>query len=482
MENEAASDLSRLASLLKSKPEKVMLFIEGEVPRYDISAGNFIIFEYLKIFARNGYRVIFWPHDRKRPEPYSNELEQMGVQVVSGQLSFQDFIEEFGGFLDVAILCRPDISACYIDPVKANASARIIYFAHDLHFLRERRSALARASAAEAIQALMTEAAELAVMRKAEASLFFNRSEIGVVAREAPEVKATLIPWIQGLNDRGRLPFADRRGLVFLGGFQHQPNADAVTWFHDAVYPLIKNEIHNIGVKVIGGHVPAEIMELDCEDFRVLGHVSSLDEPLQQARIFIAPLRFGAGFKGKIAMAQSYGLPVVTTGIGAEGMELKNGETALIAGNAAGFARQVCRLYRDEELWQQISGNSINYVKKMFSPEKAGGVIMPVIEGAAAAGSGAQTGGEPASKIEPGSDLDLVLNSFDILSRIYSRSREEVAQLNDFIQGLRQHIEQLGGEIKNRSDEIESIYTSRSWKIAVNLRSIRRLFIFTDKQ
>ena len=484
MENEAAYDLSRLASILEEKPAKVMLFIEGEVPRYDISAGHFIVFEYLKIFVKNGYQVIFWPHDRENPEPYCTQLQQMGVEIVFGrQLSFQDFIEEFGSRIDVSILSRPDITARYIDSISANSVSRIIYFAHDLHFLREYRTALARANTAEAVQALTTESTELAVMRKADACLFFNRNEIAVLAAKAPEIKTALIPWIQNLNDRGKREFADRRGLIFLGGFVHQPNADAVKWLHESIYPLIRKTIPDIEVNIIGGHAPPGIVALSDEHFQMLGHVKSLDEPFQQARVFIAPLRFGAGFKGKIAMAQSYGLPVVTTGIGAEGMELEDEKTALVADSAAGFARQVCRLYQNEELWEQISLNSVNYVKEMLSPEQAEQGIMPVITGAAAGGRDTRaTGAQLVAAADDGPDLELVTNSLDILSRIYLRSREEVGQLNDFIGELQKHIEHLGRELADRVEEIEKIHASNSWKATKPLRAARRILSSADKR
>lgn len=371
-------DISRL-SFLSEEARPVMLFIDAEVPQYDVAAGYFIINEYLKIFLKNGYKILYWPFNRIRTEPYTEEMQKMGIEVIYGDVPFQDFIEKTGRYVDVSIVCRPEIAASYMDSILAASKCKIIYFAHDLHFLRQSRQAEVESSEEAMAKALATKVEELGAMRKADISLLLSSSETSVVNSEDPKIKTATIPWIQGLNIKDYSGFDARRDIVFLGGFLHAPNVDAAKWFHDTVYPFIREADASIRVSIIGSHIPPEISDLHSGDFRVPGFVKNLDEYLNQARVFVAPMRFGAGIKGKIAMAESYGLPVVTTSIGAEGMGLVDGETALIADDPREFAEKVVRVYQDKGLWEKVSANAIQHVIDNFSPEAAEGVIMDII-------------------------------------------------------------------------------------------------------
>ena len=382
-------DQARLAAIDWER-EKVMLFIDGEVPQHDIAAGYFIVFEYLKIFLDNGYKVIFWPFNRIGVQPYTDELQQLGIEVIHGDASFDDFIRTWGEYIDISIVCRPEIASRHLDPIAEHSPGKIIYWAIDLYYLRQSRQAELTGSREEMDRALAVKAEEIANMRKADASLFFNPREVELVRREDAGINAHCVPWIQPLNvsPEARPAFAGRSGLLFLGGFRHNPNTDAVTWFHEEILPGVKKMIPDLETSIAGSHPPPEIRELDGADFHVLGFVEDLDSLMSAARVFIVPLRFGAGFKGKIAMAQSYGLPVVTTEVGAEGMGLRDGETALIADDAGEYAAQVARVYNDPGLWDIISRNSIRHVATEYSPGKAEAVIMDIIE-SLAAGTGA---------------------------------------------------------------------------------------------
>ncbi|MDD5693584.1 MAG: glycosyltransferase, partial [Patescibacteria group bacterium] len=150
-----------------------------------------------------------------------------------------------------------------------------------------------------------------------------------------------------------------------------KPNVDAVKWLKEDIYPLLKKE--KIVVKVVGSNPPKEVLDLGEKGFDILGFMSDedLDKLFSTSKVFISPLRFGAGFKGKIAKSISRGLPVVSTKIGAEGMGFKNNENILIADDANSFAESIIKLYLDQKLWEKISKNSIKHAKENYSYENA---------------------------------------------------------------------------------------------------------------
>jgi len=357
----------------RSKGKKVMLFMDNNVPMYDNDAGSFIAFKYLEIFNELGYKIIFWPNNLQRMMPYAETLQQMGIEVVYGLVSFRKFIKKNGGKIDVAIVSRPHVAQANLDLIAKNSPAKIIYIPHDLHYLRESRAAEIAKDPKMRKKAAETKMTEETIMRKVSVSLFFSDKEVDLVRKEFSGISADVIPWIQEIENENPKPSESRKDLIFMGGFIHRPNADAVKWFHDEIFPKVKSRIPDIQVTIYGSNPSEEILQMNSADFKVAGFIEekNVKNIFDCAKIFVAPLRYGAGFKGKIAKAMSHGLPVVTTDIGAEGIGLKNGFSALIANDADAFANMVEKLYKDSMLWSEISKNSIEHVRNNFSVKNA---------------------------------------------------------------------------------------------------------------
>jgi glycosyltransferase involved in cell wall biosynthesis len=172
--------------------------------------------------------------------------------------------------------------------------------------------------------------------------------------------------------------FNERKDIMFIGSFLHQPNEDAVLYFVKEVFPLIKKKIPDVKFFVVGSDPLDSILKLDSETIKVTGYVKDVLPYFENCRVFVAPLRYGAGMKGKIGQSMAYGLPVVTTTIGAEGIGLKNDVNALIADEPEEFADSVIRLYTDEELWEGISMNAIEHIERNYSKEAIGRKISEV--------------------------------------------------------------------------------------------------------
>ncbi|MBL8055901.1 MAG: glycosyltransferase, partial [Anaerolineales bacterium] len=149
--------------------------------------------------------------------------------------------------------------------------------------------------------------------------------------------------------------FEARQAVVFVGGFQHQPNVDAVLFFARSVWPEVVRHLPEARFRIVGPDAPAAVQALASRTIEVVGHVADLTPVLNAARLAVAPLRYGAGMKGKVVQALAAGLPVVTTPIGAEGLPVVPGRHALVAETPADLAQAVIRAYTDAALWQQLA-------------------------------------------------------------------------------------------------------------------------------
>jgi glycosyltransferase involved in cell wall biosynthesis len=175
-------------------------------------------------------------------------------------------------------------------------------------------------------------------------------------------------------------PFSARRDLVFVGYFVHRPNVDAVLWFVRESWPLVRRQLPDVRLHVIGRDPPAEVVALASDMIHVHGQVPQLEALLDSARVMVAPLRYGAGVKGKITQALSRGLPVVATPVGVEGIGLRDGEEVLVADGPAEFATSVTRLYTDAALWERLSQGALAHAREHLSVEAVGRRVDSLLE------------------------------------------------------------------------------------------------------
>jgi glycosyltransferase involved in cell wall biosynthesis len=183
-----------------------------------------------------------------------------------------------------------------------------------------------------------------------------------------PESRIEVVPTIHELRDIGK-PFDERTDLLFIGNLAHKPNEDAVLFFMREVYPKLRQLLPNIRLDIIGDNPSPAIAAYDSGEVRIRGYVPDVEPYLRNARVFIAPLRFGAGIKGKVGEAMAHGIPVVTTSIGAEGFGLIHEQDVMIADDPASFAAAINQLYTQRELWERVAYNSRLRIAKHFTPE-----------------------------------------------------------------------------------------------------------------
>jgi len=367
-----------------SRCRKHVLVFDWTLPTPDRDSGSLRMANLLQILGSLDCRVTLFPVNDHLLQPYLGQLQQQGVFVPCGPGSMPMglFLKEYGRYFDLVIVSRVNVGTVCMDLVKRYCPhALVVFDTVDLHFLREqRRAELENSDAARAV-ARATKQNELRLMRQADLTLVVSPVEVDLLRREAPETEVRILSNIHLLHDRGN-SFADRKDLLFIGHFRHSPNVDAVQWFVGEVFPKIRQRLTGVQLYVIGSHPPDELRTVAeaAEGVRLLGFVEDVEPCLRSCRLSVVPLRYGAGVKGKINTSMSYGLPVVSTTIGCEGMFLQDGVDVLVADDADAFADAVCRSYEDEQLWEQLSRAGRENVEQHFSFEVAAATVRQIVE------------------------------------------------------------------------------------------------------
>jgi glycosyltransferase involved in cell wall biosynthesis len=286
---------------------------------------------------------------------------------------------ERGGEFDLVVLSRHYIAARHMATVRAFAPHALIAFdTVDLHFLREERLADLDASRTARGAAAAKRTEELALIRRADVTLVVSDVERDLLADLAPQAKVIVLSNIHDRHEHGR-PFAQRAGLLFVGGFRHPPNTDAVLWYANDVLPRIRTSLPGVKSYIVGADPPATIRSLATDDLVIAGFVPDLTPYLEGCRVSISPLRYGAGVKGKVNQAMSFGLPVVATTPSIEGMHLRPGSDVLVGDDPAAFADAVVLAYRDQALWERLAAGGRDNVSRHFSPEVATAAITELL-------------------------------------------------------------------------------------------------------
>ncbi len=219
-------------------------------------------------------------------------------------------------------MSRHYVAVQHLSAVRTFApKALVVFDTVDLHFLRTERQAELEGSAIARAAARAKREEELALIRKADVTLVVSPFEQALLAELVPDARVMVLSTIHELLPGGK-PFAEREGLVFIGGFQHPPNTDAVLWYAREILPHVREALPGAKTYIVGSKVPANVRALAADDFIVTGYVPDVTSYFTGCRASIAPLRYGAGVKGKINLAMSYGLPVVATTPSIEGMHL----------------------------------------------------------------------------------------------------------------------------------------------------------------
>lgn len=363
-----------------------VLVIDHGVPTWDRDSGSLRMMNIMRTLLNLGARVSFMPDNFSPLQPYTRLLQRMGIDVFYGQLDVNAELATIGPRLSTVILSRPHTASRWLDVLREFApAATIVYDTVDLHWLREARRAGRDVSArgldngrrdldalppkAQALRHL-----ELAMIRAADLSLAVTEDECAQIQHDVPGAEVRVVPNIHDVQSQVSPP-EDRTGILFVGGFVHPPNIDAALHLVNDVMPEVWRELGDVRVSIVGAEAPAEVRALASPLVDVLGWVEDLQPLLDGSRLMLAPLRYGAGMKGKVTQCLAAGLPVVTTSVGAEGLqspvdgESSEEEALLVADTPRELAAHVVRLYRDQDLWCSLSRSGQRLIGELCSTE-----------------------------------------------------------------------------------------------------------------
>jgi len=163
-----------------------------------------------------------------------------------------------------------------------------------------------------------------------------------------------------------------------LGGFQHKPNIDAAEHLVKEIFPEIKQNISDVKLFIVGSHPPDKVKKLESDDVKVTGYVPDITSYFKECKVMLSPLRYGAGVKGKITQSLSQGLPVITSTIGAEGINMVDGENCMISDDDKEVAKKTISVYTDEKLWKKISDNGLK-IANQYSPERTREILRKLL-------------------------------------------------------------------------------------------------------
>lgn len=350
------------------------LIIDGGVPTPGADAGSAANMDLARGLKRLGHAVHYFPDGRVAGGGDLATLAEFAVpgRPFAGPMGLAPWLAEHGERIDFVIVCRPGPAAKYLPLFERYMRLRRIYFGHDVHYLRMRTGQSAGVPHAP-LQLRAMEALERRIWRTCDLVVYPSADECGEVRARETSARALAIP-IYALDvaeaDAAE-PRPGRRDGLFVGGAAHAPNRDAVAWFADAVLPIVRLRIPAFTLYVAGAWPESLAAPLRRDGLVFLGPLSeaALAERVGQARMSLAPLRFGAGVKRKVVAAFAAGLPVVSTPSGVEGLAPDSLEAplALVARDAAEFASCMLRLAADDGLWRHLAAAGLKFCRMHYS-------------------------------------------------------------------------------------------------------------------
>jgi len=358
----------------RSFEKRTILIIDHYVPWFDQDAGSRSTFMYVKFFVDQGYNVKFLGDNFYPHQPYTQVLEQMGVEVLHGNYyanHWKDWFLQNKTYIDAVYLHRPHIAVKYIDFIKEHCSAKILYQCHDLHHWRLGRAAEIKGCQQTKSEADDWEIKELALFNKSDVGLTFSHDEKAYLEQLGLDCEIEQIPLFlyDDQPDLNEVPSFDQRAdFMFVGGFNHTPNAEGVLWFLKNVFPLVLEQLPEVKFHIIGSKMPDEIKAFESDNVVIHGFVSDeeLNAMYHKVKVNILPLLHGAGVKGKLVESLYYGTPVVSTSIGLEGINASlyglNG-----VDTAVEFSETLSLLLKVEGAWQASQASTMKAMEGFTS-------------------------------------------------------------------------------------------------------------------
>ena len=362
-----------------------ILFIDSKVPEPDRDAGSRSVFAYVKFFLRAGWSVKFIADNFQASQPHTRRLEEMGVEMLAGDyylLHWEKWLKRNGLLLDAVFISRSHVAKQWLGPVRLSTRAPVLFYGHDLlsHTLRQAGEELGNPQFLQA--ARDHEVAETVAISGADFTFYPSSEEVRLLSQRYPEKRIARLPLCffeppQRNGDEAKT----RKDILFVGGFDHRPNEDAVLWFVATAWPIVSKQWPDCVFHVAGSQPTKKIRALAAKRIHVHGYLPENDLAAlhRNCRLSVAPLRYGGGIKGKILQAMHLGTPVVTTPIGAAGLDWLRPTMAVCP--LADFGNGVAALYGDEPRQTDLRQNAWDFLAAEFSEAALRTALASVLDG-----------------------------------------------------------------------------------------------------
>ena len=363
-----------MSSLTKeyTNPSKTIVFIVGSIPTFDKDSGSNRLTEIILSFKDIGFNCIIYINGLEQDEDkYLSLFREKQVEVkISGNrdssvcCNYLNTLEK----IDYIWFYGPNTFKRYFDDVHKNfKSVKKIYDMIDVHHLRLRRAIkLNILKISNYNRYFKYKSIEYKALKSCDYIIAISEEEKTYLKNIYPNAEIIVISNVHYTKiSKNEVPnFEQRQDLLFIGS-THRPNIDAVKYLYKDIMPKVWESKPNIKVNIIG-NVNEVVKNIEHPNFVFKGFVEDIKPYFLNSKIMVAPLRYGAGVKGKVGQAYEYYLPVITTSIGGEGMNLAHNKNVLIANDARSFANEILNLYDNERLWGKLSDNSTK-VLDLFS-------------------------------------------------------------------------------------------------------------------
>ena len=352
-----------------------ILVIENQLLEPEGDAGSLFMINYCLALRELGYTITYVPTDNLTHQKDKAALMgARGIQVICRPeiASVEDIFKSSTECFDLILLARPGNFPHLESISRLVPQTPVVYFTHDLHHLRTLRTARNLTDRKE--RRRLQQRANL--LREQESEIFSRVDLVLHISEEENRIAQALhphpavvlppvvtVPATSGFGRSGQQ-------VLFVGNFSHSPNITAAEWLTEAIWPRVRAMAPDMQLLIVGRNPPHFLKRGDGID--VLGYVEDLSALMQTVDIGIAPLKEGAGVKGKVLSALAHGLPMVTTTIGAEGITdaTRSCSALLVADTAAALAAEVLALrQRPEQQRRALAENGRRFIQRHFGPE-----------------------------------------------------------------------------------------------------------------
>lgn len=354
------------------RSKKHMLIVDSLTPTPDQDSGSIVTNEVMRAYREQGFAEHFLPlHNPAWSVQYTAALQRAGVCCHYRPFScdIETVLEQSPSF-DYALLYRYNVAQSVYAALRSKSpSSRVLFANVDLHYLREMRAAATADDQYAMFAAEVTKTKELEMLACADASFLHTEEEKAIIQGAMPSSlkNIVILPWLT------EIPEVDPAGgprsdVMFLGNFPHQPNVDSIKFFMESIWPGLESALpSHARLLIVGNKPPVDVVAMGSDRVVVTGYVEDLSPYFASSKVFVAPLRYGAGIKGKLVTALAHGVPSVATSIAAEGIGWSDCAHLVVADEPERFIESVLEVYGDDQKWADLRAAGLTFVRDHYS-------------------------------------------------------------------------------------------------------------------